>query len=352
MKIVDRRLCIAPMLEYTDRYYRSFIRHITLHTLNFTEMIPSQAIHYNYERTAELLISQPIQSPCALQWGGSDPAILASATQRALDYNYAEFNLNVGCPSPRVAANNFGACLMTQPDLVAECLRKMAEVAGEIPVSIKHRIAVTGLEGYDNLVEFVSKISEDSGCKVFYVHGRKAVLEPGWTPKDNRSIPPLKPEEVYTLKKDFPDLEIIYNGGVKTLNEAKKHLEHVDGVMIGRAAYDTPYELAYADSMIFDDNHPIPSRYDVAMGFAAEADLLTERFSTKAGNVTKHLAGLYNAVPGGNRFDKFLGANQFNGQKASETIRGAVFAVEKYLEEVRDHPRFAEKINKALQIEQ
>ena len=256
--MISRKLSIAPMLDWTDRFERYFLRLITRHTLLYTEMITTGALlHGDRER---FLRFDPAEHPVALQLGGSDPQALAACARLAEERGYDEVNLNLGCPSDRVQSGRFGACLMAEPELVGECMAAMM-AAVKIPITIKSRIGIDHQDSYEELTAFVAKVAE-AGCHTFIVHARKTWLQ-GLSPKENREIPPLHYERVHQLKQDFPQLEITINGGIKTLDEAEEQLRHVDGVMIGREAYHNPWILAEADQRLYGDDHPIPTRHEV-----------------------------------------------------------------------------------------
>lgn len=246
MKRIDRTCSIAPMLDWTDRHYRYFMRLITPHSLLYTEMITTGAILFG-DSDRHLRFSQQ-ESPVALQLGGSDPKALAECARIGEEYGYAEINLNVGCPSDRVQSGRFGACLMKAPKLVAECVQAMQAVVS-IPVTVKTRIGVDDHDSYDFLCDFIQS-SADAGCETFIIHARKAWLK-GLSPKQNREIPPLCYDVVYRLKKDFPQLEIVINGGIESILDIKSHLEHIDGVMLGRQAYKNPYLFAQIENDLF-----------------------------------------------------------------------------------------------------
>ncbi|MGK7946242.1 MAG: tRNA dihydrouridine(20/20a) synthase DusA, partial [Microcystaceae cyanobacterium] len=251
-------LSIAPMMDRTDRHFRYFMRQITKYTLLYTEMVTTAAIIHGDR--SKLLDFSPEEKPLSLQLGGDDPQILAECALIGEDWGYDEINLNVGCPSERVQSGNFGACLMAQPELVAKAVEKMQSCV-RIPVTVKHRIGIDNQDSYQDLANFVKIVSE-AGCQRFTVHARKAWLK-GLSPKENRTIPPLRYEEVYQLKKDFPHLFIEINGGITTLEQVKQHLTQVDGVMIGRAAYDRPYLFATVDQEIFGQATIPPTRHQV-----------------------------------------------------------------------------------------
>lgn len=270
-------LSIAPMLKWTDRHYRFFMRQINKQVVLYSEMIVANAVIHNHKK---LLKYDQLEHPLVLQLGGSDPKLLKEATKIALDYGYHEINLNVGCPSDRVQSGKFGACLMKEPVLVAECISAMMTSSKNNQISVKHRIGVDYDYSYPILQDFVRTVA-NVGCKKFIVHARNAILQ-GLNPKENRTIPPLKYEIVYQLKKDFADLEIIINGGITSLQDASIHHQHVDGVMIGRSAYHNPFIFA-------QDNI---TRKQVAENMI---EYLTVLFNNneKLHSALKHMLGLY-----------------------------------------------------------
>ena len=257
-------LSIAPMMDRTDRHYRYFMRQITRHTLLYTEMITTAAL-LRGDRD-KLLGFAVVEKPLALQLGGDDPAHLATCARLAEDWGYDEVNLNVGCPSDRVQNGHFGACLMAQPEVVARGVEAMRQ-ATALPVTVKHRIGIDDLDRYEDMANFV-RIVARAGCDRFIVHARKAILH-GLSPRDNRTVPPLRYDDVYRLKADFPALRIEINGGLMTLMQATAHLQHVDGAMIGRAAYDHPYLFAEADTLCFGDTTPPRTRRQVLAAILA-----------------------------------------------------------------------------------
>lgn len=245
--MIDRSLAVAPMLDWTDRYCRYFLRQISRHTLLYTEMVTTGALLHR--DPARFLDFDADEHPLALQLGGSDPDELAACTRLATQWGYDEVNLNVGCPSDRVQSGRFGACLMAEPALVGDCVAAMC-AATDRPVTVKHRIGIDDRDSYDELTRFVATVAE-SGCETFIVHARKAWLQ-GLSPKQNREVPPLQYAVVHRLKADFPHLAIVINGGFKTLDQVEQQLTQVDGVMIGREAYQNPWLLAEADRRLFD----------------------------------------------------------------------------------------------------
>ncbi len=243
------KVSVAPMMDWTDKHCRYFFRLLSTSTQLYTEMIISKAILRGDKN--RLLDYNSSEHPLVLQLGGSDPKEMAQCAHIAKQWGYDEVNINVGCPSDRVLSGSFGACLMKEPDLVASCVESMID-ASDIPVSVKSRIGIDDMESYNRLSDFVARIHK-KGCQHFIIHARKAWLQ-GLSPKENRTIPPLKYPWVYQLKRDFPQLKITLNGGVTECNEVIKHLDHVDGVMLGRAIYHQPYLLADIDSRVFGKN--------------------------------------------------------------------------------------------------
>ena len=298
--LIDRRLSVAPMMDWTDRHCRYFLRLLTRHTLLYTEMVTTGAVlHGDRER---MLAYHPAEHPLALQLGGSDPGDLARCARVAAEFGYDEVNLNVGCPSDRVRSGRFGACLMAEPDLVAKCVAAL-RAAVDLPVTVKTRIGIDDRDSYPDLVDFVTRVA-DSGCEVFIIHARKAWLS-GLSPRENREIPPLRHEVVYRLKQDFPGLTIILNGGLSDLDQVAEALRRVDGAMIGRAAYENPYLLAEADRRFFGSAAPPKTRLQVIQDFFpyAEAQLRT---GTPLPAMTRHLLGLFHGVPGARAWRRHL----------------------------------------------
>jgi tRNA-dihydrouridine synthase A len=288
------------MLEWSDRHFRYFLRLISRHVLLYTEMVTTAAI-LRGDR-ARLLKFHPLENPLAIQLGGSDPAALAECATIAEDLGFAEVNLNVGCPSDRVQNGRFGACLMAEPELVAECMAAM-KAATALPVTVKTRIGIDDRDSYEELAHFVGTVA-DSGCRTFIIHARKAWLK-GLSPKENREIPPLRYDVARRLKQDFPVLDIVLNGGVASLDEAASHLQDFDGVMIGRAVYHNPYLLADADRFLFGDDHPLPSRHQVLDAFIpyVEEELAQ---GTRLQAIARHILGLFHGAPGGRLWRRHL----------------------------------------------
>jgi tRNA-dihydrouridine synthase A len=306
------------MMDWTDRHERAFLRVLSKRTLLYTEMVTTGAIlHGDRDR---LLDFDDSEHPVALQLGGSEPDDLAAAAREGAARGYDEINLNLGCPSDRVQRGRFGACLMTEPDLVAEGVAAMI-AAVEIPVTVKTRIGVDETDSYEALRAFVSKIA-GAGCRSFTIHARKAWLS-GLSPKENREVPPLRYEVVYDLKRDSPDLEIVLNGGVQSLDEAAAHLAKVDGVMIGRAAYQTPYILADADMRFFSDAAPVRTREEVVADFLPYVERrLSEGVPLKS--ITRHMLGLFNGLPGARTWRRHLAEEAHRPGAGTEVIEAAV----------------------------
>ncbi len=288
------------MMEWTDRHCRYFLRLISARALLYTEMVTAQAvIHGHRDR---LLGFDPAEHPVALQLGGSDPALLAEAARIGAEFGYDEVNLNVGCPSDRVQSGRFGACLMAEPELVADCIAAM-QAAVSVPVTVKCRIGIDDQDEDEALDRFVGAVAR-TGCRHFIVHARKAWLE-GLSPKENREIPPLNYGRVHRLKQARPDLTICINGGVQSLDEAVSQLAHVDGVMVGRATYQNPYMLAEVDRRIFGTAAPTLSREDVIERFLPYvSQQLAKGTPLKA--MTRHILGLFNGVPGARAWRRHL----------------------------------------------
>ena len=290
------------MMDCTDRHDRFFLRLISKNVMLYSEMVATKsAIHGDREK---ILGFRNEEQPVALQVGGSDKKELAQVAKLAEEYSYKEINLNLGCPSKKVQKNSFGACLMKEPDLVAECLNEMVN-ACNIPVTAKTRIGVDHIEDFDYLNKFVNKIKE-AGCKTIILHARKAILK-GLTPKQNLSIPKLNYERVYEIKKENPDLEVIINGGIANIEDIKKHLEICDGVMIGRAIYQNPYFLSEIEKEIFNTNK-IPSREDVAKEILKYLEEEVKA-GTKVNHIMRHTVGLYHGQPGSKDWKRYLSDN-------------------------------------------
>ena len=317
-----RRLCVAPMMDWTDRHCRYFLRLISKHAFLYTEMITTGAIlHGDAERALRF---HPHERPLALQLGGSDPGDLAACARIAAQYAYDEINLNVGCPSDRVQTGRFGACLMTEPELVAECVSAMRE-ATPIPVTVKTRIGIDDHDSYEFLCAFVAKVAA-AGCATFIVHARKAWLH-GLSPKENREVPPLHYEVVYRLKQDFPQLEIILNGGITDLAQAQAQLNKVDGVMLGRAAYHDPYILAEVDRRLYASTATPASRQAViAQLLPYIASELNQ--GTRLHHITRHILGLFHGARGARAWRRYLSEHSHRDHAGVEVVQEALVFTE------------------------
>ncbi|HET7921132.1 MAG TPA: tRNA dihydrouridine(20/20a) synthase DusA [Gammaproteobacteria bacterium] len=300
MPMPSHRVCVAPMMNYTDRHFRYLLRLMSRHALLYTEMVTSGAIlHGPRER---LLAFHPAEHPLALQLGGSEPEELASCARIGADYGYDEINLNVGCPSDRVQSGRFGACLMAEPGLVADCVGAM-HAACRIPVTVKTRIGIDERDSYEHLQDFVRQIAA-AGCRVVILHARKAWLH-GLSPKQNREVPPLRYDVAHRLKTDFPELRIVVNGGIRTLLEMQSHLVALDGVMIGREACSNPYLFAEVDRRFFGVREAPRSR--AAVVHAALPYIAAQiAEGVPLARITRHLLGLYQGQPGARQWRRHL----------------------------------------------
>ena len=299
----NRTFSIAPMLDWTTRHCRYFHRLLTKNALLYTEMITTGAIiHGDKDR---FLKFDNNEHPVAVQLGGSDPKDLSTCAKICEDYGYDEINLNVGCPSDRVQSGSFGACLMAEPKLVASCCDAMLN-AVSIPITVKCRIGIDNQDDYKDLQNFVITV-KNAGINTFIVHARKAWLQ-GLSPKENRDIPPLNYERVYQLKRDFPDLEIIINGGITTLEESQQHVNHVDGIMMGREAYQNPFILAEVDRLFYQDTSTPITRNEV---IAKLIPYIQHELSHggKLNYITRHILGLYQQVPGARKWRRHISEN-------------------------------------------
>ncbi len=314
---INRLFSIAPMMDWSDHHCRYFWRLLTRQALLYTEMVTTGAlIHGDRER---FLRFNAEEHPVALQLGGSDPKDLARCARWAQEWGYDEVNLNCGCPSDRVQSGLFGACLMARPELVADCVKAMVDSCN-IPVTVKHRIGIDHMESYDELLGFVAPIAA-AGCDVFIVHARKAWLQ-GLSPKENREIPPLNYAWVYQLKKDFPHLTIVINGGIQTLQQCQTHLQHVDGVMMGREAYQNPWMLAGVDEVLFGVDKVTQSRDDVMAALLPYAEQQLAR-GAPLNHITRHILGLYQGVPGARKFRRHLSENVYGKEAGIEVLAKA-----------------------------
>ena len=289
------------MLDWTDRHCRFFLRLISRHVLLYTEMVTTGAVLHG-DRGRLLGFSLP-EKPLALQLGGCDPVDLAACARIGEDWGYDEINLNVGCPSDRVQRGRFGACLMAEPQLVAECVAAM-QAKVSIPITVKTRIGIDQRDSYEELAQFIGTVSE-AGCETFIIHARKAWLS-GLSPRQNREVPPLRHDMAEQVKRDFSGLEIVLNGGIHTLAEAQAHLQIFDGVMIGRAAYHNPYLLAEADRLLFNSSDLPLSRRSIIESMLPYIQEELER-GARLHSISRHLLGLYHGQPGGRLWRRHLG---------------------------------------------
>jgi len=297
---VSRRFSVAPMMDWTDKHCRMFHRTLSQHALLYTEMVTTGALIYG-DAERHLAYNQG-EHPVALQLGGSNPAELAQCAKMAEAYGYDEINLNVGCPSDRVQNNMIGACLMAHPQQVRDCLAAMQDLVS-IPITIKHRLGIDDLDNDELLHTFVDTV-KTSGCKTFIVHARKAILQ-GLSPKENRDIPPLQYERVYALKRCFPDLEIIINGGIKTIAESLQHLNWVDGVMIGREAYHNPFLLSEVDNEMYGPPKAPTTRVKALEDYLPYIESQLS-LGVPLGHMSRHILGLFHGVRGGKQFRRVI----------------------------------------------
>jgi len=316
--MIDRRISVAPMMDYTDRHCRYLLRLVSPGALLYTEMVTAQALaHCDPEH---LLGFDAAEQPVALQLGGSDPLLLARAARMGEERGYVEINLNVGCPSERVQVGNFGACLMAEPQLVADCVRAMRE-AVRLPVTVKCRIGIDELDDYGFFQHFVSVVRE-AGVSVFIVHARKAYLQ-GLSPKENREIPPLRYEIPWRLKQEHPDLTVILNGGLKTIAQVREWLPRFDGVMLGRQAYSEPYLLAQLHGEFIDKEWLPPARHEIVERYAEYVGrMLTE--GHRLPSLLRHLHGLYAGHQGARAWRRFLGEQGVRPDAGVEVLRASL----------------------------
>jgi tRNA-dihydrouridine synthase A len=302
---LSHRFCVAPMMDWTDRHDRVFLRQLSKHALLYTEMVTSAALKHGDAQY--LLQHSEGEHPVALQLGGSKPAELAEAAALAERSGYDEINLNVGCPSDRVQSGAFGACLMAEPGLVGKCVSSMM-TSVSLPVTIKCRIGIDDRDSQRELEDFIGTVAE-SGCETFIVHARKAILS-GLSPKENREIPPLKYDSVFALKQAFPELSIIINGGIKTLEDAESLLKKTDGVMLGREAYQNPFILNEVDAVFFGTATNVQTRTETLQKFMPYIEQELER-GTPLHHMTRHILGLYKGQKGGKNFRRHLSENSY-----------------------------------------
>ena len=315
---MNRKFSVAPMLDWTDRHERYFLRLLTQYSILYTEMITTGAlIHGDRERFFEF---NQAEHPVAIQLGGSDPTDLAVCAKMAEEHGYDEINLNVGCPSNRVQSGMFGACLMAKPELVAECVFAMQDVVS-IPVTVKHRIGIDENDSVEALYKFVEVVAA-AGCKTFIVHARKAWLT-GLSPKENRDIPPLRYDVVHQLKQSMSQLEIIINGGICDLDTVQYQLEHVDGVMVGREAYHNPYMLAKVDQRFYQSGQPVLSREEIIELVLSYIAQETSK-GTRLHSISRHILGLYNGLPGAKKWRRYISENAPRADADENVIKQAL----------------------------
>ena len=311
-------LSIAPMMDWTDRHYRTFMRQITSHTLLYTEMVTTGAILFG-DKPRHLDFSKE-ELPLVLQLGGDDPKALAECARIAEQWGYSGLNLNVGCPSERVQNGNFGACLMATPDVVARGVEAMQK-AVSIPISVKHRIGVDDLDRYEDMANFVRVVS-GADVKHFSVHARKAWLK-GLSPKENRTIPPLRYSDVYRLKEEFPHLHIEINGGIISLEQTQEHLKYVDGVMIGRAAYDNPYLFATVDQTFYASQELVKTRREILEAMLPYIEHWTNN-DVYLKHITRHMLGLFTGKPGARAWKRYLSEHAHKSEAGVHTVIAAM----------------------------
>ena len=318
---IDHRLSVAPMLDWTDRHCRYFYRVMSAHTVLYTEMVTTGAILHG---KGDYLSYNDAEHPLVLQLGGSNVKDMTECAKIAEQHGYDEININVGCPSDRVQNGRFGACLMAEPQLVADCVSEM-QAATNIPVTVKSRIGIDDLDSYEFLHTFIEQVAT-AGCQHFVIHARKAWLS-GLSPKQNRDIPPLDYSRVYQIKQDFPQLEISINGGIKSLAETTQHLQHIDGVMIGREIYNTPYMLSEADQQIYGVDKAVISREQVINLMAEYVDTYIsttpEHGNNRAWHVLRHMLGLCNGLAGARQYRRYLSECAGNADANGDTLKQA-----------------------------
>lgn len=317
----SHHFCVAPMMEWTDRHCRYFMRLLSRHARLYTEMVTTGALlHGDVEY---LLRFHSSEHPLALQLGGSEPAALAAAARLGADFGYDEINLNVGCPSDRVQTGRFGACLMAEPRLVAECVAAM-RAAVALPVTVKTRIGIDALDRYEDFFHFITTVAE-AGCDTFIVHARKAWLQ-GLSPKQNREVPPLRYEFVQRLKRELPHLKVILNGGLTTLAEARQQLADVDGVMLGRAAYHNPALLLDVDRLFYGDTRTAPTPHAVVEQLLPYVEEQL-RAGAQLHHITRHVLGLFQAQRGARAWRRHLSEHGHRAGAGPEVLRAALARV-------------------------
>ena len=310
---VDRRVSVAPMMGWTDRHCRYFLRLVSPNALLYTVMITTGAIIYG--KKLSVLEFSKEEHPVALQLGGAEPKDLAACAKLAEEYGYDEVNLNCGCPSDRVQNGQFGACLMARPELVADCVDAMMQEVS-IPVTVKTRIGIDNQDSYGFLLDFVGK-SAEKGCETFIIHARKALLD-GLSPAENRMIPPLIYDRAYQLKKDFPQLNIILNGGLKTVEDVEEAMKHTDGGMIGREAYSNPWFLTELERAVFG-NTEIKTRFEIIEAMLPYIEKHLQN-GHELKDVTRHLLGLYQGLPGARAWRRILSSDAYLPAANTNTV--------------------------------
>ncbi len=333
MSKINRLVSVAPMMDCTDRHERFFLRLISKNVLLYTEMVVSEAIDRGDKE--KLLSFDLREKPVALQLGGSTPKLLANSAKIGEEFGYDEINLNLGCPSKKVQKNKFGACLIKEPNLVADCLAEMI-ASTSLPITVKTRIGYDDVDDYENLFNFINTLKK-TGVKTFIIHARKAMLGK-FTPKQNLNIPPLKYERVYKLKEDFKDLEIIINGGITSTDQVKNHLDKVDGVMIGRSVYHSPYLLAEIENQIFD-NYDIKDREKVIEDLIDYVKAEVKK-GTRVNQVMRHTLGLFHGQTGSSHWKRYLSENM--------CVRDADV---KKIDHIMDKVKLSPKLHSAGQID-
>jgi len=317
----SHRLSVAPMLDWTNRDFRYFLRLISRHCLLYTEMVTTGALIHG--DAARFLAHDVTEFPLALQLGGSDPEDLLRCAVMGEQAGYSEINLNVGCPSDRVQSGRFGACLMADPKLVAEGVAAMQSVVN-IPVSVKTRLGIDEQDSYEFLTDFIEQVAA-AGCEIFILHARKAWLQ-GLSPKENRDVPPLNYKRVYQIKRNYPQLHIDINGGIHSLDEVEQHLKQVDGVMMGRAIYHDPYLLAQADRQYFGDQHDIPSRHEIIRSMLPYIERRMQE-GKPLKSITRHLLGLFQGQPGARAWRRYISENVHQDGATPDLLEQALLLV-------------------------
>jgi len=314
-------LAVAPMMDWTDRHCRYLLRLISEHAWLYTEMVTTGAILFGDEE--RFLAFDPAEHPIALQLGGSDPKALATAAAAGERFGYDAININIGCPSDRVQNGRFGACLMAEPDLVADGVRAIHDRV-DLPVTVKTRIGIDDRDDYGFLRDFIGKI-QDAGCRHVVIHARKAILA-GLSPKENRDIPPLDYPRVHRLKRDFPDLTVILNGGLKTASQLLDQSDHVDGFMIGREAYQNPFSLVEMERALFGDQSIAPTRHDIVRRYLGYVDA-RRAAGVPLKSMTRHMLGVFNGLPGARAWRRHLSTEAVHDGSGPEVIEAALALV-------------------------